>query len=62
MLVDEVLQVKLEQAAAACIRCMRDGGKILLAGNGGSATMLSTLQGSLLAALRLIALGCRRLP
>lgn len=37
MLVDEVLQAKLEQAAAACIRCMRDGGKILLAGNGGSA-------------------------
>jgi len=31
------LQAKLEQAAAACIKSLREGGKILLAGNGGSA-------------------------
>lgn len=37
MLADEPLQAKLEQAAAACIQCLRGGGKILLAGNGGSA-------------------------
>lgn len=37
MLSDAVLLDTLEQAAVACIRCFRDGGKILLAGNGGSA-------------------------
>jgi len=37
MLVDELLNSKLEAAAQACIDCMRRGGKILLAGNGGSA-------------------------
>lgn len=37
MLLDELLQAKLEEAAAACINCLRAGGKILLAGNGGSA-------------------------
>lgn len=37
MLADELLQAKLEQAAASCIECLRAGGKILLAGNGGSA-------------------------
>jgi D-sedoheptulose 7-phosphate isomerase len=37
MLSDAVLLDTLEQAAVACIRCLRDGGKILLAGNGGSA-------------------------
>ena len=37
MLADDLIQTKLEQAAAACIKSLRDGGKILLAGNGGSA-------------------------
>lgn len=37
MLADQVLQVRLAQAALACIQCLRAGGKILLAGNGGSA-------------------------
>ena len=37
MLADEPLQGKLEQAAVACILCLSTGGKILLAGNGGSA-------------------------
>ncbi len=37
MLADDPLQVTLEQAAAACIKSMESGGKILLAGNGGSA-------------------------
>jgi D-sedoheptulose 7-phosphate isomerase len=37
MLADDSLQAKLEQAANACIKSLRAGGKILLAGNGGSA-------------------------
>ena len=37
MSADSALQDKLEQAALACIQCLRAGGKILLAGNGGSA-------------------------
>lgn len=37
MMEDEPLQAKLEQAALTCIQCLREGGKILLAGNGGSA-------------------------
>ena len=37
MLADDLLQAKLEQSAVACIKSLREGGKILLAGNGGSA-------------------------
>jgi len=37
MLADESLISTLESAAQACIDCMQRGGKILLAGNGGSA-------------------------
>lgn len=37
MLADEALLAAVEVAAGACITCMRAGGKILLAGNGGSA-------------------------
>ncbi len=37
MLADKQLQARLEQAALACIQCLKSGGKILLAGNGGSA-------------------------
>lgn len=37
MLADEALQAVLAQAASALIRCLQSGGKILLAGNGGSA-------------------------
>jgi D-sedoheptulose 7-phosphate isomerase len=37
MLADEGLLLRMEEAAQACIECMRAGGKILLAGNGGSA-------------------------
>jgi D-sedoheptulose 7-phosphate isomerase len=37
MLDDAGLQAQVEAAAAACVRCLRKGGKILLAGNGGSA-------------------------
>lgn len=37
MLADEGLIATVEAAARACIICMREGGKILLAGNGGSA-------------------------
>lgn len=37
MLADGSLQAKLAQAAVATIACLQGGGKILLAGNGGSA-------------------------
>jgi len=37
MMVDGSLQANLEQAANACIRSLKKGGRILLAGNGGSA-------------------------
>jgi D-sedoheptulose 7-phosphate isomerase len=37
MLGDVVLQERLAAAAVACIRCQQAGGKILLAGKGGSA-------------------------
>lgn len=37
MLTDKALFATMEIAAAACIDCMNQGGKILLAGNGGSA-------------------------
>jgi D-sedoheptulose 7-phosphate isomerase len=37
ILADDALLIKLEQAAIACIESLRTGGKILLAGNGGSA-------------------------
>ena len=37
MLADEALLATVEAAACACIDCLRQGGKILLAGNGGSA-------------------------
>lgn len=37
MSADSALQTRLEQAALACIQCLQSGGKILLAGNGGSA-------------------------
>lgn len=37
MLADEVLLSRAESAATACIDCLSNGGKILLAGNGGSA-------------------------
>jgi D-sedoheptulose 7-phosphate isomerase len=37
MLADESLIAAIERASLACITCMQTGGKILLAGNGGSA-------------------------
>lgn len=37
MLADKRLKASLEAAAKACIVCFQNGGKILLAGNGGSA-------------------------
>lgn len=37
MLADRTLIVAVEAAAAACIACLQSGGKVLLAGNGGSA-------------------------
>lgn len=37
MMADRTLQARLEQAVLACIKSLNEGGKILLAGNGGSA-------------------------
>ena len=37
MLADDTLLARVETAAEACIRALSNGGKILLAGNGGSA-------------------------
>ncbi|WP_319026001.1 D-sedoheptulose 7-phosphate isomerase [Acidithiobacillus ferrivorans] len=37
MVCDTVLQERVQAAAEVCIRCLRQDGKILLAGNGGSA-------------------------
>jgi D-glycero-alpha-D-manno-heptose-7-phosphate kinase len=37
MLADRELLARLENAAGACVTCIRSGGKLLLAGNGGSA-------------------------
>ena len=37
MAADEALQRQVESAVAMCAECLRDGGKLLFAGNGGSA-------------------------
>lgn len=37
MLADDELLDRIESAGQTCIKCMKSGGKILLAGNGGSA-------------------------
>lgn len=47
MLADKVLHAMVEAAAGACITCMRQGGKILLAGNGGSAADAQHIAGEL---------------
>lgn len=47
MLVDETLVATLEAAAGACIECLQQGGKILLAGNGGSAADAQHIAGEL---------------
>ena len=47
MAVDESLLVKLERATVACVQCLRKGGKILLAGNGGSAADAQHIAGEL---------------
>lgn len=47
MLVDASLLSTVESAAAACIECLRSGGKILLAGNGGSAADAQHIAGEL---------------
>ncbi|MFZ9121642.1 MAG: D-sedoheptulose-7-phosphate isomerase [Burkholderiaceae bacterium] len=37
ILADEALQQRLQAAVEACVTCLRGGGKLLFAGNGGSA-------------------------
>lgn len=47
MLADEALLAMLQGAAGACIGSLRGGGKILLAGNGGSAAEAQHIAGEL---------------
>jgi len=47
MLVDSELIQKIEHVANECITCIKDGGKILLAGNGGSAADAQHIAGEL---------------
>ena len=42
---DDVLLLELENASRACIECLQHGGKILLAGNGGSAAEAQHIAG-----------------
>jgi D-sedoheptulose 7-phosphate isomerase len=47
MLADETLVARVEAAAGACIDCLKHGGKLLLAGNGGSAADAQHIAGEL---------------
>ncbi len=47
MLADKELQVKVTEAAYACVNSLTTGGKILLAGNGGSAADAQHIAGEL---------------
>lgn len=47
MLADEALLATVEATAGVCINCLRTGGKILLAGNGGSAADAQHIAGEL---------------
>ncbi len=47
MLVDENLLSALENSAKVCVECLQHGGKILLAGNGGSAADSQHIAGEL---------------
>ena len=47
MLTDEVLLSRAQAAAVACAICIQNGGKILLAGNGGSAADAQHIAGEL---------------
>lgn len=47
MLGDVELHGKVEATALACIRCLKSGGKVLLAGNGGSAADAQHIAGEL---------------
>jgi D-sedoheptulose 7-phosphate isomerase len=47
MLADAALHARVQSAAEACIACLKQGGKILLAGNGGSAADAQHIAGEL---------------
>ena len=47
MLADDILLSTVEVAAKACVACFQQGGKILLAGNGGSAADAQHIAGEL---------------
>ena len=47
MLRDELLIASLEEIAKVSVKCLKNGGKILLAGNGGSAADTQHIAGEL---------------
>lgn len=47
MLADDLLLTTVESAAKACVTCLQNGGRILLAGNGGSAADAQHIAGEL---------------
>lgn len=61
MLADVALLARVAAAADACIKAFSNGGKVLLAGNGGSALMRSTSQVNSSTVLLLTGPACRRL-
>lgn len=65
MLADDALLLQVKESAQACISCLQAGGKILLAGNGGSAADAQHIAGEFVSrfafdrpALAAIALTC----
>ncbi len=57
---DASLIAALQRAAQACIECLRNGGKTLLAGNGGSAADAQHIAGELVSRFASIAPGLHR--
>ena len=51
MLASDLLLSSLERAAQACVACMKSGGRVLLAGNGGSAADAQHIAGEFLSRL-----------
>ncbi|MBT4147161.1 MAG: D-sedoheptulose 7-phosphate isomerase [Gammaproteobacteria bacterium] len=47
MLTDKELLIQINAASEACIKCLKSGGRILLAGNGGSAADAQHIAGEL---------------
>lgn len=58
MLADDSLLARVAAAAEACIASLNNGGKILLAGNGGSAADAQHIAGEFVSRFALIVLVC----